>query len=411
MRWVGALALLLATSCVERADVLGPLPLAAGGGGTSGAGGQGGQGGQGGEPTPEPPVFDQVSAAFRHTCAIADGELFCWGRNDRGMLGLGDQMRRLVPTRVGDDADWAEVATGAEFTCALRTSGSVWCSGGNSSGELGLADFNDRTEFTFLNMMGPVAKIGGTRYHMMAIFFDGSLWAWGENAEGQLGQADPFPGEGVDRNEPTRVEDAFDWTVAEGADGHSCGIRGGALWCWGRNDRGQLGIGPSAPGQIRIPQLVDGPTNWVQVRGGHSHSCGRRDDGTLWCWGENEFNQLGLGAGVTADTPQKVGSDADWKDMSLATFHTCAVKNDGTLWCWGRNVEGQLGTGDFEPREFPTRVGTASDWDAVSNGRFHTCARRRDGSVWCTGQNDEGQLGVGDLDTRTTMTPVVLPTL
>lgn len=401
-------SLLVTAGCVERVDVLGPGPFEVGTGGMGG--GTSGAGGQGGEPTPQPPVFDQVSAAFEHTCAIADGQLFCWGRNDLGMLGLGDLDRRLVPTRVGTGADWKEVATGSEFTCALRTSGGVSCTGGNTSGELGLGDFTDRTEFTLLNTTAPVSRIGGTRYHMMAIYFDGTLWNWGRNAEGQLGQADPFPAEGVDRNEPVQVEDDNDWTFAEGADGHSCGIRGGALWCWGRNNIGQLGIGPDAPGQIRIPQLVEGPQNWVQVRGGHSHSCGRRNDGTLWCWGDNMHLQLGLGAGVTADTPQKVGSDADWKDMSLATFHTCGVKTDGSLWCWGRNFEGQLGTGDDVAREFPTRVGTDADWDAVSNGRFHTCARKVDGSVWCTGQNKEGQLGVGDLETRFEMTAVVLPT-
>lgn len=404
----------LSAGCVERADVLGPGPPPSsstlGAGGIGGDGGRGAAGGAGGN-TVDPPAtnFDLVDAGTDHTCALSDGRLYCWGGNGKGALGLGDGPPRAVPTRVGADDRWVGLATGSRFTVALLEDGSVWGTGENVAGQLGLGDDVGRTVLSAIAAFGPMTAVLGTREHMLALAPGGALWGWGENAEGQLGQDDPFPGEGADRRSPVPIATERVWVHAGGFAGHSCAIDDeGALWCWGRNSSNQLGLGGGAAGQLRTPQRVPGPADWTRIVGSNPHSCGLRNDGSLWCWGDNGSRQLGLGDSVDGvDIPTRVGQDSDWSDVSVSTFHTCGVKTTGSLWCWGRNDEGQLGTADITDRTTPTRIGDDDDWDRVSNGRFHTCATKRDGTAWCTGQNGDGQLGVGDFERRSAFTRVL----
>lgn len=407
-RWLG-LGLVVA-ACVDRGSVFErPAVVGVGGGGgspqTTGGGGVGGEGGAGGTPVA---LIDDVSAGPYHTCAIVEGALFCWGRNDRGALGQGDTTGRNLPARVGTDTDWREVVAGHFHTCALRLGGSVWCWGAADKGQVGDGALTDHLEPTFISTVAPVDRISATYDHTVAVLDDGSLWGWGWNQEGQLGQGDPFPGDGVDRPSPVRIGDRDDWTQAGVADGHSCAIASGELWCVGRNSENQLGLGAGFVGQIRTLQRLGTATNWLEVRGSTAHTCAIRTDGTLWCWGDTAEGRLGLGLDVDADVPTQVGSDSDWSTLSVDTFHSCALKRDGSLWCWGRNVEGQLCLGDFDARPTPTQVGVGTDFVTVTNGRFHTCVKRADEAVACCGQNNYGQLGQGDFETLPVLTDVAL---
>ncbi len=77
-------------------------------------------------------------------------------------------------------------------------------------------------------------------------------------------------------------------------------------------------------------------------------------------------------------------------------MHTCGVRENGSLWCWGLNYRGQLGTGTRKDQVQPRRVGDARDWETVSAGWVHTCATSLDGAAWCWGDNNFGQLGRGN---------------
>ena len=132
----------------------------------------------------------------------------------------------------------------------------------------------------------------------------------------------------------------------------------------------------------------------VALAVGYNHGCMIAEDRSLWCWGSNEFGQLGLGGRENRLTPVQVGPHRDWDQIALGGRHTCGLLS-GSLYCWGRNEEGQLGLGDLEERDLPSAVGVASDWMSVSLGRDHTCAIRAGGSLWCWGTNSSGVLGVG----------------
>lgn len=422
------------SACSQVSEVLTPIPdtttsaggsasTGSGGSGISGAGGSGASvggastsvggstsaggttdgGGSGGTAGLDVVLVD---AGTEHACAVVQGSLYCWGGNQRGRLGVGDGQNRLFPTRVGTLDQWIMVTTGAEHSCALREDGSVWCFGANDAGQIGQPVVNDVLSPSAVSLAAPATLVTTESDFTCALLADGTLYCWGENTEGMLAQDDTYPGE--NQYLPVQVADYDDWLSVDAGQGHGCGLRSpGTLWCWGRNSQNQLGLGDSAAVQFRVPQQTGNESDWTQVQAGQNHSCGLRAGGELWCWGDNTFGNLGTGDFDPRSSPVRIDS-REYSQVSLDTFHTCAIDSDAQLWCWGRNVEGQLGLGDIEDRVIPTKVPDGG-WEQVAVGRFFTCAKKLDQSIWCTGENVVGQLGVGDTDRRNVFTPIELP--
>ncbi len=210
-----------------------------------------------------------------------------------------------------------------------------------------------------------------------------------------------------------------DWSQLSVGSYHACAIDADrALWCWGNNDFRQLGL--ASPARSGTPLRVDvgGPTtDWVRVNAGLRHTCAIRAGGTLWCWGINDDRQCGVGAGNFV-APTRVAdptglTGAAWTEVATGAFSTCALRDDGTLWCFGTSVEGQLGlgarTGVFAE---PQRVGTATDWRSISAGPYHLCAIHgapaQRGEIACWGYDpSDGRIGDGGNTSRFAPTPVL----
>lgn len=348
-----------------------------------------------------------LSIGLNHTCAIAAGALYCWGQNDHGQLGLGDEVSRGRPTRVGGSADWRDVCGGEEHTCARRDDGTTYCWGKNLHGELGVGDFNQRSLPTRVEA-APYVHIACGGYNSCGILADGNLQCWGDNFEGKLGLNDPY--DSPDSPLPVTVTGKLSFREVALGQGNTCGItREGALYCWGRNTDGQGGTTPEML-QLRAPTRVGTSSDYKRVATAMRHTCAVKVDGRLFCWGTDTEGSLGLG--VAAETrknaPLQVGTDADWADVRVQWFHSCGLRTSGAIYCWGRGQEGQLGLGDIEPRNTPARTGSASDWTSVTTGKFHSCGLRTAGA-YCWGINDDGvQLGLGDTERRYEPTEVQL---
>jgi len=151
------------------------------------------------------------------------------------------------------------------------------------------------------------------------------------------------------------------------------------------------------------PQLIGGE-RVVEVAAGIRHSCALVENGWVYCWGRNQFGQLGDGSFVDSPTPVRVSGLTGVKQISLAFESTCAVRNTGRVFCWGSNNSGQLGDGTTMNRTTPVRVVALTDVTQVAAGRFHSCALRSSGRVFCWGSNSDGQLGDGTTTDR--LTPV-----
>jgi hypothetical protein len=399
--------MLLSVGCSHVSEVLTPTlepthaPDAAAAGASS-FDATAGAAGAGLAPQATPPSLD---AGTGQTCLTLRGALYCWGDNQRGQLGLGDTDPRSLPTRVGTLADWLEVTTGASHSCARRADGSVFCFGANEIGQLGNdAVAQSSSSPVPVALAAAAAHVVSEANHVCVITQNAALYCWGENLEGEIGQGAAL----VNQLPPSQVGTDQDWIAVDTGQGHTCGLRGaGDLYCWGRNSDSELGLGDGALGQIRIPTQV-GATTYAAVQAGQNHSCAIQADGALYCWGGNDFGNLGTGDRLSRTSPTQIGDKLDWVALSLDTFHSCAIDAAEHLFCWGRNQEGQLGVGDTDDRLNPSQV-PGERFSHIAVGRFHTCALKVDDSVWCTGANDSGQLGLGDTARRSAFTEVASP--
>jgi alpha-tubulin suppressor-like RCC1 family protein len=222
----------------------------------------------------------------------------------------------------------------------------------------------------------------------------------------------------------------------ESGEAFSCALgTNGSVWCWGSNDMAELGRAPSAsdlacgdyhcsPSAETIPVLDDAKALSLGIEFG----CAIRADGSVWCWGKNDYGELGHAPGTAGDgtcssaqpdaaavvsacnpTPQEIPLPsgvraahvaAGWGLVCISTAVTSVGANDfeGDVYCWGDNAHGTVGlvadAGDIVPA--PNEVsGFASDvvGVAVSIDNRYACAVRHDGSVWCWGDDYSGRIG------------------
>ena len=204
---------------------------------------------------------------------------------------------------------------------------------------------------------------------------------------------------------PFRVDDALTFTdIAAGAF-HSCGIAtGGQAYCWGDNEFGQLGS--SAPMETcggdtfacsSVPVPVDGGLSFVALSGGLTHTCGIDDLGDAYCWGRGTEGQLGDGVLEDSPVPILVAGGLTFTSISVsrAELTTCAVTAGGAAWCWGDNLFGEAGNGSKDIAATPVQVATALALGPVSVGTRHACAVAATNDTLCWGENAAGQLGLG----------------
>ena len=205
----------------------------------------------------------------------------------------------------------------------------------------------------------------------------------------------------------------FDCSKISLGSGHSCSILNGELFCWGFNNNGQLGNASSR--SINTPIRIGNNSDWTHITSKNYHTCGIRNNGELYCWGDNIYGQLGDGTngvddedrGANKNIPIRIGNNSDWTHISSGYSHTCGFRNN-QLFCWGRNNYGQLGDGTNTRKNIPTLIGNNSDWRDISLGGSHTCGIRNKGELFCWGRNNSGNLGdeTNDISLQSELFPI-----
>ena len=286
----------------------------------------------------------QVIAGDEFACALlGDGTAKCWGLGESGQRGDGTfDTFALEPVAVSGLTGAVALAAGYGHACALLGNGTIRCWGGNGEGELGngtTASPGTPEPVAVSNITGATAITTGA-YHACALLGNGTLQCWGRNGQGQLGD-----GTFMNSSTPVPVDGITGVAAVSGGGGHTCAVlNNGTVWCWGDNQFGQLGNGTTA--SSATPVQVVGLAGAVAVSAGWAHSCALLGDGTVQCWGENEFAQLGNGTTSSSATPVRVSGISGAVAVTAGWWHhSCALLGDGTVRCWGVNDWGQLGNG------------------------------------------------------------------
>jgi alpha-tubulin suppressor-like RCC1 family protein len=310
----------------------------------------------------------RVLAGDEYACALlADGTVKCWGLGESGQRGDGTFSTFPpgdVPVTVGGLTGAVGLATGYGHTCARLADATLRCWGENRQGQLGngtTASPGTPQPVTVNGMTGVSAFTNGA-YHTCAVPADGKVRCWGRNDAGQLGD-----GTVTSSSTPLQVETGSGpltgVTALAGGGAHTCALRAnGTVRCWGENNQGQLGDGTTAGSRNGVE--VTGISTAVAISAGWEHTCAVLADGAVRCWGANALGQLGDGTTTNRTTPVPASGITDAVAVTAGWWHhSCALLGDGTVKCWGDNEWGQHGNGTNTNSPTPvTMSGTGVTW-------------------------------------------------
>jgi alpha-tubulin suppressor-like RCC1 family protein len=246
-------------------------------------------------------AFPMLVAGDNHMVALrANGEVWTWGRNDLGQLGLGDTIARDIPTFTGITEVY-KIAAGYDHTLILKKDGTVWAFGQGTYGKLGNGAATN----------SPVA-----------------VQVKGEDGYGIL-------------------SDIID--ISAGGNSSYALKKDGTVYSWGYNNVGQLGNSTTA--NKSAPVRVRGIKDIIQISAGNANGYALRVDGTVWSWGQGSEGRCGDGATSNRSLPVQVngmGAGTILEEIiqiSAGGGHVLALAKDSTIWAWGYNAQGSLGDG------------------------------------------------------------------
>ncbi len=304
--------------------------------------------------------------------------LYCWGRNDYGQLGIGtmygdidgcindtNDKKCTKPIKITSSVNkWTDISVGDGYSCGVNNK-ELYCWGHNNNGQLGLGT-DTTSKYIPVNVIVEsanfrVKKVATSLEHTCAINITGKVFCWGNNTHSKLGKINI-----TNPHLPNLVGTINEkpWTVISlGAD-VSCGILNLKTYCWGSNMSGQLGANLNnssvSEREFTLANHVLNSSgvgvNLNDISIGYHYACGIltniQDTNTLMCWGSNgnsNEKKFGDNSLVGMNYIYAIGADFNARKISLNRFqenaHSCAIDNSGQLYCWGNNYHGQIGTG------------------------------------------------------------------
>ena len=206
--------------------------------------------------------------------------------------------------------------------------------------------------------------------------------------------------------------------VSAGAE-HSCALTvSGTPYCWGNNEFGQLGVASDATCHRNTqlvpcaltPVAVSGGVLFQKISAGGRVTCGLSAAAFIYCWGDNVRGGLGEPTVSQTTTPVAIASTATFMDVAVGDQHACGIRSDGVTFCWGYNDMGQLGNNaSGSGSAVPVQVAGTLRFVSIAAGAHRTCARQFDGATYCWGATFVNNLGGLEV-TRPQTTPARVQT-
>lgn len=358
----------------------------------------------------------QVAVGAGNVCAVtAEGATYCWGRDYWGLMGDGHRRTwtlTLAPQRVETAPPFREIAVGALAVCGRTAEGETWCWGRNESGATGSGSWSPRF------LLAPTV-VPGHRFTTIDTRADrsggltegGTLYSWGSNAHGQIG--DGTGGIEEARNRPTAAESPEPFVSFALGDAHTCGLTAaGRAWCWGDNFDGRLGVDAPLASHHLLPTPVrQGQLEFAALASG-LRICGLTADGETYCW-RNMWDE-----GYEEIVPVRLEGAPRFRAITGASGYACGLTEDDRAYCWGFNEGGQLGTREpatdscsqYRPERpcarMPVPVAGEHRFSALAAGQGTTCGITTGEELYCWGSNFGGRLGIGAREPEHVFEPV-----
>ncbi|XP_047189994.1 probable E3 ubiquitin-protein ligase HERC3 isoform X2 [Scophthalmus maximus] len=340
--------------------------------------------------------------------------MLCWGTAKDGQLGIGLERNPVFEPRncpVFSGRGLKEVACGGLHSMFLLHDGSVYTCGSNGCGQLGHDKPGTSPELVGALDTQKITVVSSGRAHSMAVNEQGQVFAWGAGEGGQLGLGTAEVAVRI----PRLVKRLCDHRISQVMCGNQHCIalsRDGQLFTWGQNTSGQLGLGKGETSKLfphPLKSLAGIPL--AQITAGGDHSFALSLSGAVFGWGKNRAGQLGLNDKQDRAVPCHIKFLRSQKVVyiSCGDEHTAALTKDGGLFTFGDGSWGQLGHGSTNNELLPRRVlelmGT--EVSQITCGRHHTLAFvPSSGMVYAFGCNSHGQLGIGILGDARSPFPV-----
>jgi alpha-tubulin suppressor-like RCC1 family protein len=356
---------------------------------------------------PRSVLFRLVETGQNHACALTEGDqLYCWGNNGSKQVSAGSQGSEptpIQPALPGGADDISIVSTKGDHTCALRNSGVLQCWGRNNAKQVSSASTADFSPELAVTIAPPIdqtwANVVTGADFSCGVTNNFEVYCWGTNMPG-------VPS--VTVTSPLLTLESPDAISAGGS--AVCALDSGGPRCIGNGGLGQLGADAPLQDDIETPVLLTG--SHTQLSLNTRYACSLDSEGAASCWGA-ETGALGVGTvnpGLPREVLPPSGVTG-FKDVNVGPNHICAVAEAGAsspLYCWGSGFRNRLGTGDLLSREEPTLVAPGTNFSKVVVAANHSCGLTTNGQVLCWGDNGSLQASPGG----PTPTPVVgLPAL
>ncbi len=319
-----------------------------------------------------------ISAGDAHSLILSgSGQVYSFGNNQNGQLGLGDNGQRLIPTLIPGINNIKHISAGYGYSLIVNSSGQVYSFGFNHSGQLGLGDFNDRNIPTVIPGTNDIVSIATKWNHSIILDENGSCFVFGNNYANKLGLEAIL--NNYDINSPRQIMELTDIIQVSIGHNHSLFLN---------SDGHVFGLGVSS--NVTSPRQIDSLNNIISISAGEYYSLALDENGHVFIYYKESYPTR-IMPGVN-----------DIVQISVGGMYSMLLNKDGRVYVFGDNNDGQLGLGtntNFDTSEL-VLIPTLFDIVEISAGKKHSLCLDKFGQIYTFGLNEFGQLGLGDTINR-----------